>query len=658
MRPRLCLPIMDQTTTSPVVGQPSQQHSTAKLKQSPTPDSSDSMDQHGITTPPDKSSRSSFSSVREVDLDMAQTFTSTKISSYSRQPEEAIEDIPSPQEMATTQPHFIPPVTQPNSKLHGCWFPAVAAEGFQGWKQIGVRGRQASKSYGDLQALKIVWSTPVIPTKKKDPERPAPGQSSIEKLPTEILGQIIDHLVLDVPPNGISARNVDLMCLLLTSRTLHSATLNALYKNITIPHSRIFRKFLSHISQNQELGTIVRRLDFSHFNPMPLFSTASERATTRDLTPETLMQCLELTPFLREFLAQEYVEEDIDGNVLRKLFFGLKRLQGIDFCGCSSAGFKTAFQSILLSDWPETLSISRLSLHKCITLPPSVFETILPRLGNLTHLDLSGTRVTDEALQSIPHNAKITHLNLSTCKLLTADVVIDFLANHSAVRELVFLSLGADARSHQLLDEDDLTKLIPALPHTLRSLSLKGSKMNSSHIDLLRPLTKHLEELALGRRLKISDIDRLFVPDEDNSDNVDGDSNMVDAQLAWVPHTLKYLDLSDYTAAELDLLTLFARSTSLLKRHSAPLEVVEVAEDLEKRLAKSPVTRRLGWAVTENGSRAWLVRVAHDPAEDGARDSGIRSWKLGASFWGMRKVPVAVAEVGGMYGSYMFKRRL
>ncbi|XXG97539.1 cis-prenyltransferase [Hypoxylon texense] len=651
---------MDQTTISPVVGHPSQQHSTAKLKQSPTlatldlPDNMD-MDHRGNTTPPEKSSRPSFSSVREVDLsDMAQTFTSTKVSSYSRLAEEAIDDQPSPQEMAT-QTQFVPPVTQPNSKLHGCWFPAVAADGFQGWKQIGVRGRQASKSYGDLQALKMVWSTPVTPVKKKDPERPAPGHSSIEKLPTEILSHIIDHLVLDVPPNGISARNVDLMCVLLTSRTLHSATLNALYKNITIPHSRIFRKFLSHLAQNKELGTIVRRLDFSHFNPTPLFFTASERATTRNLTPETLMQCLELTPFLREFLAQEYIEDEIDGNVLRKLFFGLGRLQGVDFCGCSSASFRKAFESILLSDWPETLTISRLSLHKCITLPASVFETLLPRLGNLTHLDLSGTRVTNEALQSIPHSAKITHLNLSKCKLLTADVVIDFLGNHPAVRELVFLSLGADARSHQLLDEDDLDRLIPVLPQTLRSLSLKGSKMTASHIDLLRPLTKHLEELALGRRLKIPDIDRLFVPDEKHDD--DANEALLDGQLGWVPHTLRYVDLSDYTAGELDLITLFERNTSIMKRYSAPLEVIEVTDELYARLAKSPVVRKLGWTVTENGSRAWLVRV-HDPESDGPRDSGLRSWKMGAAFWGMRKIPVAAAEVGGMYGSYMFQRKL
>ncbi|KAI2617447.1 hypothetical protein GGR54DRAFT_207565 [Hypoxylon sp. NC1633] len=643
---------MDRTSISPVVQQANRQHTAARLKQT--------MDRPESITPPDMSTRTSFSSVRENDSDLAQTFTSTKVSSYSKPEEEAVDDLPSPSEMATqTQTQFIPPVTNPHSRLHGCWFPAIAAEGFQGWKQIGVRGRQASRSYGDLQALKIVWSTPAAPIKKKDPERPAPGQSSIEKLPTEILGQIIDHLVLDVPPNGVSARNVDLMSLLLTSRTLHSETLNALYKNITIPHSRIFRKFLSHVAQNKELGTIVRRLDFSHFNPTTLFSTASERATTRNLTPETLLQCLELTPFLLEFLGQEYIEDEVDAKVLRKLFFGLDRLQAVDFCGFSSTEFKNAFQSILLSDWPETLSISRLSLHKCINLPPSVIETLLPRLGNLTHLDLAGTRVTDAAIHSIPHNAMITHLNLARCRFLTADGVIDFLANHPSVKGLVFLSLGVDARSHQLFDEDDLNKLIPVLPSSLRSLSLKGSKMAPSHIDLLRPLTKHLEELALGRRLKIVDIDRLFVPDESTADGDD-----VGMSLEWTPHSLRYLDLSDYTATELDLLALFGRATSLMKSYSAPLEVIEVNEGLFLRLAHSPVVRQLGWTITENQNRAWLVRV-HDHvnsnSEDGGsggRDSGLRSWKMGASFWGMRKVPVACAEVGGMYGSYMYRRRL
>ncbi|KAI0601693.1 hypothetical protein F4775DRAFT_581922 [Biscogniauxia sp. FL1348] len=598
----------------------------------------------------ESSSRSSFSSVRETNL--AQTFTSTKISSYSEVLDEAVEDPPSPVlTMATTtlkpSMQFMPPLTQPNSRLHGGWCPAVAADSFRGWKQIDVRGRLASRSFGDLQTFKIVWSTPSPAPKTKGSEQPRPGQSLIERLPTEILNQIIDHLVLDVPPNGISARNVDLMSMLMTSRTLHSATLNALYRNITIPHSKIFRKFLNHVSLNPELGTIVRRLDFSHFNPTAMFSTDSERATTQNLTAETLLQCLELTPYLREFLAQEHIDRDIDSSVLRKLFFGLEQLQGVDFCGCSSPKFKDAFQSILLSNWPQTLTITRLSLHKCIILPSSVYETLLPRLGNLTHLDVAGTRITNAALMSIPHTARLTHLNLAKCKLLTSDVVIDFLTNHPAARNLVYLSVATDARSHQLLDEDDLKRLIPVLPSTLRSLSLKGSRMASPHIDLLRPLMKHLEELSLGRRLDIKDVHRLFAPDEnDNSDATE--------QWVQTPHTLKYLDLSDYLPSELNLNELFSRDTSIMQRTSAPLEVVEIAEELYPRLSKWPALHQIGWTVRDFSCRAWLVRL-QGPER---RDTGLRSWKMGASYWGMRKVPVARAEVGGMYGAYMFQRGL
>jgi hypothetical protein len=156
---------------------------------------------------PDKSGRSSFSSVRESSSDLAQTFTSSKVSSYSRlgddeEGEEAIIDTPSPlSEMATvttnTTPQFRPPVTQPNSRLHGCWFPAVAADGFQGWKQIDVKGKMASRSFGDLQALRVVWTAPGTPTKPKSPGRPMPGQSAIEKLPLELLG------AFDLPPDSL-----------------------------------------------------------------------------------------------------------------------------------------------------------------------------------------------------------------------------------------------------------------------------------------------------------------------------------------------------------------------------------------------------------------------------------------------------------------------
>ena len=449
------------------------------------------------------------------------------------------------------------------------------------------------------------------------------------------------------------------MSLLLTSRTLHVATLSTLYSKITIPHSRIFQKFLAHITLHPNLGTIVRRLDFCHFNPSQLFSTAAERSKARNLTSETLLQCLKLTPYLQEFLGQEYIDDDLDTAVLQKLFLGLPQLKAVDFCGCTSNSFKESFMAIMSPHWPSELSVRRLSLHKCLTLPSSIFEALLPRLPRLTHLDVAGTRITDAALASIPPTARITHLNLAKCTLLTARGVIDFLAHHPAAKELQFLSLATDARSHQSFDADNITELLPLLPKTLKSLSLKGSKMSATHIDLLQPLAKHLEELALGRSLTLPDVNRLFVPD-DNAD--------LAAQVAWVPHSLRYVDLSDFWGAELDLVYLFGSACVLLKPYSDPLEVVELAEDVARRVSKSATAlRRIGWRLTECGSRGWLVREGAGAGAAGAaaagggvvvRDDGGRGWKMGAESWGMRKIPVAQAEVGGMYGSFMFGRKL
>ncbi|KAK4213219.1 hypothetical protein QBC37DRAFT_174889 [Rhypophila decipiens] len=619
-------------------------------------------------TTPDRVSRSSFSSLRENENTLTQDFTHSKLSSYVASDEEAVEDStthhttdpkPSPPintrelDMIQTQTQFQPPVTKPNSRLLGYWTPA---DSFRGWKEIQVKGKFASKSFSDLKILNQSWSPPPFPKKHVNKNRAnPPGEAPIERLPFEILTSIINRLVLDIPPNGVTRRNIDLMSLLLTSKTLHFATLESLYSRITIPHSRIFHKFLTHIAAHPPLGTIVRRIDFCHFNPSQLFMSAAERSSARNLTSETLLQCLELTPHLQEFLAQEYIDDDLSAEVLQKLFLGLPRLQAVDFCGCSSEKFKKAFTSIVTPDWPTELSIRRLSMHKCLNLPSAVFETILPRLAHVTHLDLAGTRVTDAALAAIPETARITHLNLAKCKLLSARAVIDFLTNHPAVKELKFLSLSTDARTHQMLDVQDVTELLLILPNSLKSLSLKGSRMDASHIDLLLPLTKHLEELALGRALKLSDVNRLFVPDAPAAGKRDEDSMDVDEE-PWVQPTLKFIDLSDFWGTELDLPYLFSRDCVILRQKSEPLEVVEVAEDVFKRVSKSHgALKQIGWRTSEVGSRGWLVR---ESLSGGAKDDGCRAWKMGAESWGMRKIPVAKAEVGGMYGFMMFARKL
>lgn len=615
-------------------------------------------------TPPlsDRHERTSFASFKEERSAIAQSFIDSKTSSYARAAEEAIDDAASEDSTPVEQGHHLPAwaydcpqaMTNPSSTLHPFVCPC---EGFRGWKQISVGGRAASRSSGDLRALSkgFSWESPSESRSKAEKPRADAGQSFLERLPTELLGNIIDRLVTDIPPNGCQPRNIDLMSLLLTSRAMHSATLATLYNHVTIPHSKVFRKFLTHISAHPALGTIVRRLDFSHFNPTGAGMTARERAQIQNLTPRTLLESLQLLPNLREFLAQEHIDEELSADVLRKLF-EMPRIQGLDFCACSSTPFRDAMMSVFRSpramDLPRNLPITRLSFHGCTILPSGIFESILPRLPRLTHLDLTHTRVTDDALASIPRSTRLTHLSLSKCSSLSGERVVEFVRTHPAVKDsLVYLNLLMDAKSHEMLDEHDVTALLPILPDTLRSLNLKGSKMSRQHAPLLLPLTKHLEELGVGRNLFYEDvIPFLRRPAEEEG-----------AETKSQPHhTLHYMDLSDLEVNQLDFGLLFGSKTSILKAETMPLEVIEVGPKIfEKLKEKEHIFRTNGWVVKEAGRRGWLVRdVAKlkTGEREGYMDDGRRDWKMGATYWGMRKVPIAQAEVGGMYGLYMFKR--
>ena len=464
--------------------------------------------------------------------------------------------------------------------------------------------------------------------------------------------EIISQLALSAPPPGYAPRNVDLVSCLLTSRTIHVATINTLYNHITIPHSQIFAKFLGHISEHPGLGTLVRRLDLSHFTSVGLGRTRQMNAEIQNMTARTLLKCLQLSPNLREVLLQEHLDEDIDERVMRKIFFGLPKLQAVDFCAAASASFVASLTLVVrtLSGPASTnINIQRLGLHECFTLQSSVFEGLLPHLTRLTHLDVAHTRITDRALASIPRSAQITHLNLGRCSQITGEGVVNFLTSHPATAGLVYLNLSCDVASYRLLSERDVDRLLPALPQTLRCLNLNGAKVRSFDAPALLRLTKHLEELSLAHsKLSLQDINSFFRPPPTPEGK---------ATLLWTPPTLHYLDLSHTPAITKS--TLYASNCVLLSQISSPLEVIELGDKVISPLRECRNTnKRLGWVVKELGRRGWYVREPSGNDQDYAsgNSNGRRPWKMGAMWWGMRKVPVAVGEVGGLYGHYMFKK--
>ena len=420
---------------------------------------------------------------------------------------------------------------------------------------------------------------------------------------------------------------------------------------MTFPHSIIFSKALNHMSQYPALGTLVRRLDFSHFTSVGLGRTKQMNVEIQNLTATTLLKCLDLLPNLKECLLQEHVEGDISVEVLRKLFIGLPNLRAVDFCGCATQSFSSLFMEALTEGPGLPLSLPnlrRVSLHECSSLPVAALEVLLPRLVNLTHLDLTHTQINESALFSIPETAKITHLSLSRCTRLRGPSVVKFLATHPAVCDtLVYLNLLSDPTRYRILEEEDVKALLPKLPSSLRSLNLGGARITSANAPALVPLTKHLEELGLASAdLTVKDLNSFFADDEES-----------DKKSVAGPSTLRYLDLTK--VSQITLTTIFNTGACLLlSQQSYPLQVIEFSDKiispLRERAAKSSRSST-GWTVRELGRRGWYVR---DPSSMPwyPPDDGARSWKVGARWWGMRKIPVAVGDVGGIYGHYMFKK--
>lgn len=388
----------------------------------------------------------------------------------------------------------------------------------------------------------------------------------------------------------------------------------------------------------------------------------------QNLTSTTLLKCLSLTPYIKEFLAAEAIDMDIDAGVIQKLFCDLPMLQAVDFCASSHPTFSKGMAEVLSPgnlNLPDKMSIKRVGFHACSTLPSSVFTTLLPRLSQLTHLDLTHTLVTDEALKSIPHTARITHLSISKCNKLHGPAVVEFLLTHPAVKNLVYLNLHYDISRYRLLSTTDVDALLPNLPSSLISLNLNGAKINSTHIAYLRGLATHLEELSLGSAdLTLEDINSLIL-----GEPLEDDGNETDSTVSTSggndepPHksTLCYLGLSNVASITPNVI-IFPETCALAHPASFPLQVIEFSDKVLEGLKERPVaSKKLGWVVKDQGRRGWYVRDNTGTLEEAQqykqaleKDTGERPWKMGGKWWGPRKVPMAVGDVAGTYGYYAF----
>lgn len=361
------------------------------------------------------------------------------------------------------------------------------------------------------------------------------------------------------------------------------------------------------------------------------------------LTAETLTRCLELVPRIREFLGQQHLDGDMDARVLRRLLCFSPRLEVLDLCASSSSIFLNGIVSVVRDDNPDLpsfLPIRRLGLHECSNLPTQVFRILLPRLVHLNRLDVAHTTIDSAALASIPHTARLTHLNVGRCPRLSGSDVVKFLINHPAAQSLEYLNISAASSQYSGISAEGLEMLLPRLPGTLKSLNLSGNAVQRIHVPHLRRLSKHLIELGVGHtRLSMADLNNLFAPAK-----VDSDDDVGEAVVSWTPTALRFIDVSCLPGLTSAVLC-NPHSSLMATPSNTSLEVIEVDDNVSKGLKRRQTG---GWTSHEIGRRNFLVRSGAGLTPSEKREMAEQK----ARRWGSRKTAMSKAKVGGIYAHY------
>lgn len=173
-----------------------------------------------------------------------------------------------------------------------------------------------------------------------------------------------------------------------------------------------------------------------------------------------------------------------------------KDLEAVDLTGCVSAVFVNAFTEFVNthilppSDAESSEEEGDDDGGRRPRLPPALYEpllfpglqrlglrgvkSILPRyLGpfllafpNLTHLDLSGTRVTPDILDALGRSEtlRLKSLALARCIKLTSESITSFLVDSPVTRALTELNLYGDMTYLSPLVPADLLKIVSAAP--------------------------------------------------------------------------------------------------------------------------------------------------------------------------------------------------
>ncbi|EGW33960.1 uncharacterized protein SPAPADRAFT_134589 [Spathaspora passalidarum NRRL Y-27907] len=435
---------------------------------------------------------------------------------------------------------------------------------------------------------------------------PASNASPLLSLPLEILYRIIEYVYVD---NDISSINSNLEkfanTIPLLSKKFHHLSLCFLYKYTIFNRPHSFDKFLHNLMTNPTIGKYVEFMDFQQFTSIGLGRTGRMNQEIQMVTSRTIAQALQMTPNLREFLASENIQDDMDVIVLDHLFNKLNRIKALDFCGASSEAFATAFETLTIER--DFTSITKISFHDCSNLSSGVFHRLLPRLINLQRLDLNHTSITSSILLEIPKTAKLTHLSLARCSQLTTKDLINFLVSHPAVCRgtLKWLNLQIDSNVISPLSDIYLHYTLKHLnAPQLVYLNLGGMPVNFKTLIILKNKFPQLTSLNISHaQVKPEDLNE-YMKDNHNIMYLDitGIKTLTRFNL---PSFLKRSFTANLVAIEFDYRILYELTQGEHTKVTAP-QTSFVVETAPPQI----------WKFFDNeGRRAWIYKLSPTDSE-------------------------------------------
>jgi len=308
-------------------------------------------------------------------------------------------------------------------------------------------------------------------------------------------------------------------------------------------------------------GRYVKHLDFNHFRTIGMRRSVEEGMNSRFVTGDRLEAILKESPNLKAFGATEYMDGALTLSVMKELFLRgspsrvrgrsfrgrqadssieddaedrerrryCLELEAVDLTGCVSAVFVNALTEFVnnyvtsANDWDSSgeeeeprgrharfqeepmvfPGLQRLCLRGAKSVPPAILNEFVLALPSLTHLDLSGTRVTPDLLASLGSSSRLRlhSLSLARCIRLTSESITEFLIDAPAAKDIKELNLYGDATFSSPLTAEDLEELAEKAPcfsnGELVYLDLSSAPITKEFLDTL-PAQPQLRSLGLS----------------------------------------------------------------------------------------------------------------------------------------------------------------